>query len=335
MSAVTGSEKRGGSPRAKLFINRSRLTSPRCAKWRAISYLVPGVLVDKEFVTYEQQVELLRSRGMVIEDADFAISVLRRVSYYRLRGYYFMDLQGGPHAQFDQSTTFETIWRRYLTDQGLRHLLFSAIDVVETRVRTLIGYQLGERLGPFGYLDSSHFNNEDHHRGFLRALRLETERSTELFAQHHRRKYQGRMPIWVAVELISFGTLSKFYRNMIRLDQKSVSLSLGIPSEDVLVAFLRALTILRNICAHHGRIYARTIAPGCPLLKSDLRTLEAMEPSFILNPRSVFPTILAIARLLQSEDRSWLREELARLVDDNHSYEASEIGMPACWKSLI
>ncbi len=110
---------------------------------------------------------------------------------------------------------------------------------------------------------------------------------------------------------------------------------LGIPSETVLVPFLRALVVVRNICAHHGRIYARLLAPRCPILKSDQRTLVKLEPHYQADSRSMFPAILALLRILPKNDSRELSQKLNALLENNLAYPVTALGFPKNWIGII
>lgn len=279
----------------------------------------------KPALSFGDQVDLLRQRGMVVSDRTQAAGFLASVNYYHLRGYYLDVLPPGGDT-FVQLFTFEQLIGRYDTDRRLRAILFAAICAVEQRVRTIVGYTLGMHLGPLGYLDPSHFRKSSHHKDFLRGLGQEMNRSREEFVKHHDRHYQGKLPFWVMVELLTLGNLSKLVKNTSKAIHQDIATQLGTP-DSVLDGMLRAVTIVRNMTAHHNRLRGAKIHATCPVLKqhqcllreaqnrpthSGVKPTPGLTPSTVelpctvpsgqqlgpeVDPHSIFATVLAIYHL--------------------------------------
>lgn len=115
------------------------------------------------------------------------------------------------NGRFIAGTTINNVYSLYEFDRKLRNLLMGALETIEIAFRTHIAYMLAHNYGPLGYLDVDHFYNPTFHQQFIDQLNKELTRSDELFIAHHNSKYGGQFPIWVAVEILSFSTLSKLY----------------------------------------------------------------------------------------------------------------------------
>lgn len=206
----------------------------------------------KDPTTYNQQVDLLRTRGLTISDTSAAITILKHVNYYRLSAY---TLTLKKDDQFYDGTTIDTVYNLYEFDRKLRNLLMGALEGIEVAFRTHIAYVLAHKYGSSGYLNSNNFSNAQYHHQFISTLTKEIGRADELFVKHHKEKYANQFPIWVATELLSFGALSKLFNNLKNEDKQQISKEYyGIP-HPYISSWLRVLTIARNICAHYGRIY--------------------------------------------------------------------------------
>lgn len=231
----------------------------------------------KVFKSYEQQVALLESRGMDI-DRDDAADVLSQVNYYRLSGYSFpfrktVKTPNGPtkSSNFLPGTTFSRVLELYDFDKTLRTTVFDALAPIEVSLRTCLGHELG-KIDPEAHLKPDVLGAVAQKRVKGRAVRgsarydswlaryqVSVDESREEFVQHHRDCYDGVLPIWAAVEVLDWGSLSRLYGLSPRDVQESVAGDLGLTGPQ-LTTWLRSLNIVRNICAHHGRLFNRNIA---------------------------------------------------------------------------
>lgn len=210
----------------------------------------------KAATTYEQQLSILRRRGVVIEDEAECVEILKNLNYYRLLAYFL------PYKQSDDTyipgTRFLHVYRLYEFDRKLRQILFSALEEVEISLRSRFAYYHAHKYGPIGYLEASNFNDLHNHDRFKEQLEREIESNNKvLFVKHHIEKYKGIFPIWVISELFTFGMLSRFYADMPLEDQKFLAKSEYCTTPRNIRSWLRCCSDLRNICAHYGRLYYR------------------------------------------------------------------------------
>ena len=203
--------------------------------------------------------------ALVISDPAAATEFLRHVNYYRLSGF-CLAFEASRH-QFRQGVTLEAVRHAYYFDRELRDLVTEALEVVELDFRTIVAYHFGQTYGAFGHTDATRFFHRFGHHDWLEKVRAETSRSSELFVAHFRRTYLEfpDLPIWAIAELMSFGTLSRMCNGMLRPDQRAIALRYGIQSR-VLVSWMHHLAYVRNLCAHHARLWDRvwSIKPELP-----------------------------------------------------------------------
>jgi len=286
----------------------------------------------KPWLSCQDQVSLLEQRGLVITDAAVAAQFLRHVNYYRFSGY-CLAFEHSRH-QFIPGTTFEQIEYAYEFDRGLRDLIDEALEIVELDLRTTIAYTFGQRYGPFGHTESASFFHRFQHDDWLDSLREQAGRSSELFVTHFRANYVEfpDLPIWMATEIMSFGVLSRMFMGMLRRDQSAAASRYGRQPHD-LASWMHHLVYIRNLCAHHGRLWDRvwTIKPNAPAGK---RWSAPLLPG---NDR-LFVTLLILRSLLTScptahqFTRRW-RDRVAALIQSPPSSPspADRMGLTADW----
>lgn len=244
----------------------------------------------KPWKSYEEQLSLLAERGMEIADPGLARDCLARVGYYRLSGYWypFRERSGqcvllDEHGQrpgrirvetialdrFLPGTQFSHAVDLYVFDRRLRALVSDAIERIEVALRVDVSHQLGG-LDPFAYLNPELFHSRfsrqldpargvsRHHEWLSRHARL-ISRSREEFVHHNRLRYGLPLAIWVACEVWDFGTLSTLYGGMREVEQDAISHRYGVSNGRVFATWLRSLNYLRNVCAHHARLWNRNI----------------------------------------------------------------------------
>lgn len=209
--------------------------------------------------TYEEQLEKLISRGIVVEDEARCKKVLEDINYYRLTAY-FLPFKLG-NGDYIAGTSFLQVYRIYEFDRKLRRVLFTALEDVEISLRAKFAYYHAHKYGAAGYLDPASFSSRHNHEKFLQNFDREViyNRKTP-FVKHHIEKYNGVFPIWVACELFSFGMLSLFYADMQLPDQKYLSRRVYNTTPKNVASWLRCCSDLRNICAHYGRLYFRVFS---------------------------------------------------------------------------
>lgn len=226
----------------------------------------------KPYLTVPQQIALLEARGMVIADHAKATEYLSRLGYYRLSAYWypFRDVRGGQVVDdFKPGTQFSWALDLYSFDKKLRLQLLDVLERIEIFIRTGIALELGQ-YHPEAHrnpkLLDAQFSRIDPrsqrvpHTEWLQKLDDKARDSKEEFTGHFRTKYpQSFMPVWVAVELLDFGPLSRLLSGMRRHDVRNIAATCGVPDRDLLTSWVRALSVVRNVCAHHARLWNKPL----------------------------------------------------------------------------
>lgn len=291
----------------------------------------PRIPFKKPATTISQQIDKLLERGMIITNIPATERVLAHVHYYRLVSYWLpFELNHGTH-QLKPGTTFEQVHNLYNFDRKLRLHLFSAIEEIESSFRSIWAHQMALSHGPHAHLDSNLAVDRKEWIQNIQTLLNETERSTELFISHFKNKYSEMLPpIWASCEVMSLGQLSRWYKSIKPLQtRQSISRSYHL-DEGLLESWIHAISIIRNHCAHHSRLWNRdcTVLPAVPKSRLNLATTNWNPGS-----RKIYNTVVTIAYLLDQiePDNVW-KLELKNLIS-LHSIDPSAMGFPANWQT--
>ena len=289
----------------------------------------------KPALTFDQQLDLLSKRGLVINDKDYALSKLKAISYFRLSAYSYpfriRDEHSNIMSNFIQGANFGEVIKLYEFDRHLRLLVMDAMEMMEVYIRTLIAYHLGHTYGPFGHTDASNFHSTFDHAQWLEKIEEEVKRSNDTFIKHYKRKYSGfpDLPIWMTAEVMSLGSLSFCYKGLKGNDKQAIYRQLGL-RDNRLADWLHQLTYIRNVCAHHGRLWNRALS---------IRPEAVRDPVWNppITPRNdrIFFILLVLRYLLKTTDDGdrW-RQRCTDLIDPIAQQRRWRLamGLPEDWK---
>lgn len=284
----------------------------------------------KPALTFEAQAQRLASRGLIISDLDSAVRFLTHVNYYRFAGYILPFESDHASHQIRPGTCFEHVVQLYQFDRELRLLLLDAIEKIEVSVRTQWAYHFAHAVSPHAYLDARNVTSQRQMARQLTILAATIEESKEAFVVHHRTKYQAPdfPPIWVASELVSLGQLSQWYTLMKPGMRQKVARSYRI-DQQVLQSVLHHLTHVRNICAHHARLWNREFVITSNLPKKGVPELIAAIDD--KNSRKIYKTLCLVVHLLSCIDleKSWRNRVIALI--SRYVPDVDAMGFPANW----
>jgi len=288
---------------------------------------------DKPWLSYAKQLDLLIARGLVVSDLSAAEAFLAHVNYYRFSGY-CLAFENTRHA-FNDGCTFENVRAAYDFDLKLRDIVTDALEILEVDVRATLAYEFGRLDGAFGHVDANRFLARFRHAEWLDSIRSEATRSKELFVEHFAARYADfpDLPIWIATETMSFGAVSKMFSWMNDRARKAVAIRYGM-QPDVLGSVLHHLVYVRNLCAHHSRLWDRkwAITPSLPRGK-------AWERPLLPVGNRLFASLLLQNQLLNGckgvrpQVQAW-RDQLVQHLDQPPPVANSywRMGMPADWR---
>ena len=319
----------------------------------------------KPAITPLEQLELLKKRGLTIIDGTRSLCFLEAVGFFRLTPYMRPFQIGDGEHQFKHGTKFKQLTRLYDFDRCLRLLIIDAIERTEVAIRAHISNELGSKYGAHWYLDKDHFKKSYQHQRLIQTVHdkqqaalddynrecqrieqlkttdkiyktyLKNKRGQESYGRHYALTYHQPelMPSWAMLEEISLGELSHLYKGLARdKDKKSIAHGFDL-YPPLLESWLHTITVIRNICAHHARLWNRElgIKPAYPTQKS------FSWPSYLdkEHPHTrvaiVFPILHHMMQRV-SPDTGW-HNRLFSLFDDFNEIPLNSMGLPRNWRS--
>lgn len=286
----------------------------------------------KKAKTYPEQLQILKDRGLIVADEPRALHCLEHHNYYRLSAYrYPLTVQGNPD-QFLPGTTFDDLWNLYHFDRTLRQFVAEAVKRVEISVRARWAYVLAHIHGPQAYEHAPIFRNPLRHTESLAKLDDELARSREDFVSHYRTRYgMSRPPIWAASEVLSFGLLSRFYENLKRdSERKKISTTYGL-SPDTLESLLQHCAYIRNLCAHHSRLWNRRFTITLELPQSSpAAVIPNLHPA---QDRLIYNTLVLLTHMISVIEpaSTWSNRLVIQLLGLDAKF-LPHMGFPADWQ---
>jgi abortive infection bacteriophage resistance protein len=285
-------------------------------------------------LTVDEQIELLEGRGLLINDKNFARQKLSNINYYRLSAYMLpFQKPNNLNHQFLDNTSFENIINLCAFDRALRVLVFDAIERIEVALRTQIIYQYAMIKGSYWFEDYSLYHSEDYYQKNIDKLDDEIKRSNEVFIKHYNEKYTSpqRPPAWMTLEISSMGLLSQIFRNLKKTEEKkAIGNHFGIDPK-ILASWMQSLTFVRNVCAHHGRLWNRilTLKPTMPT-----RTQNVWLSNENFDNNRLYGFLSAMLYLLKTIDpHTTFSQDFKTLLTKFPEMNASRLGFPQHWDS--
>lgn len=284
----------------------------------------------KPATTFAEQVSLLQQRGMIVDDVAEAEFYLRHLNYYRLSAYWLPFEENHASHQFKASTHFRGVLDLYIFDRELRLLVLDAIERIEVSVRCQWAYHLAHNHGTHAHLDPILAFNKRHWQSNLEKLAKEVHRSDETFIKHLLSTYREQLPpVWAVCEVMSLGLLSRWYNTLKPMRTRRAIASIYEIDEKVLQSWLHHLSYLRNLCAHHSRLWNREfpIIPEIPKNKP-----ARLAGELIPNTRRFYNTCVILLHFMDiiAPQHHW-RQRFKTLVTQ-HNINVNSMGFPADWE---
>ncbi|MCR4716793.1 MAG: Abi family protein [Lachnospiraceae bacterium] len=279
-------------------------------------------------MSIDEQVDNLKSLGLIISDVDYAKRILNDVSYFRLIKAYSLGLKP-KNGNYNKDVAFEQIVDLYLFNANFRQITFAEIEEIEVNVRCRIANYFADTYGVLGYKEPSNFVDEEYYNTFIRDIEEELARNSKApFVKNFKENYEGGdLPIYALIEVFSFGTLSKFYKNMKNVDKKAVAKTFGI-GYTYLESWLESISYVRNICAHYGRLY------NAKLSKTPMLYKEYSQAG--IGNNRIFGVLLCMKHILKNSTH-WNQyvDQIETLIDKYENVDMKTMGFPKGWKELL
>lgn len=247
----------------------------------------------KPWKSMAEQLALLKSRGLQVDNEAPALDYLARIGYYRLSGYWYplREIDKAASSQqkrpiradtFVAGSHFEDVVKLYVFDKKLRLLALDALERIEMAIRVDVAHLLGEKdpcahekpsclHGNFAKKkkDKGPNKGKTEHQLWLEKYQAMRHRARrEPFIDHHQAKYDGHLPVWVAIEVWDFGLLSRLFNGLQYADKNQIAQKYGLAEGKNLATWLRSLNFIRNVSAHHSRLWNINVVESSPRPKT-------------------------------------------------------------------
>ena len=291
-----------------------------------------GVRYTHQAITTEEQINILKRRGLLIDDDSHTQKTLDTISYFRLAGYWkHLEADRSTH-RFMKGSKFTDITDAYYFDKQLRALLFSAIQTIEVVVRTKIIKHFAHTYGAFWFMNEECATNSSRFAAHLAIVEKEVARSHDDFIKEHFRKYSEPElpPVWKTLEVVSIGTLSKLYSNFSDATAKhGIAREFGLNHHKFLRSWLECLAVIRNCCAHHSRLFNR-VFPIKPQMPVQLSSVWITDFSF--REQTLYPQLCYLVYWLNSisADNTFVKD-FKHLLNEHPTVNTRIMGFPIGW----
>ena len=277
-------------------------------------------MTGKIFKTLDEQVEILKNKGLVIKDEAKARNILLRENYFFISGY--RHLFTIEKDKFLTGTTFEELYATFLFDRAIRNTFFKNILVVENNIKSITRYQLSRKYGfkEKDYLNPDNFSQDslqsrqvyDVLNKVKRQIRVNGRKHTATF---HYIEHYGYIPFWILVKVLSFGIMAEFFDILKYEDQEDISNFYQINPE-VLEIYLSLLSNFRNVCAHEDILYDHRTQRFIPDTKyHKLLNIPQNEDGYIYGKNDLFSLVIMMKILLSKDDFEDMIDEIKREVN--------------------
>ena len=272
--------------------------------------------MDKKFKTLQEQVDILESKGLLIENRDECIDILLRENYFFINGYRHLLMKSPQDRNFVVGSTFRELYSIFLFDRYLRNIIFKNLLIVENNMKSIISYQLSKKYGyrEKDYLNAKNFTNDPDKSRRVKDLINKMKRQIRVNGQQHTATMHyitnyGYIPLWVLVKLLSFGVISDLF-TVLKPEDKVGIADIYDAEVSQLEDFLHILANYRNLCAHEDILYDHRTDKSIDnnIYHEKLGILQ-MDDEYIYGKNDIFAVIIILKYLLtDAEFRLMMRE---------------------------
>ena len=304
---------------------------------------------DKQFKNLDEQIEIFKSKGLVINDPKYAKQVLLRENYFFLTGYRHVFMKSDNPREYIEGTTFEELYSLFIFDRRFRNLIFKNLLIIENNTKSIISYQLSKKYGykENEYLKAANFDTSKEKENQVNDLIKKMKRQIRInggqhsATQHYISNY-GYIPLWVLVKVLSFGIVSEFYQILKEDDRKQIADVYNLTVEDM-INYLPMLANYRNVCAHEDILYEnKTQRTIDNTVYHALLGIRKKDGEYVQGKNDLFALFIILRQMLSTDDMKNLISEMSSLLE-NLEYNLNTItidkvldrmGFPYNWREI-
>ncbi len=276
----------------------------------------------KTFKTLDEQIGILKEKGLIINDEEKAKEILFRENYFFINGYRHLFQRDNYDAKFIAGTTFEELYATFIFDRNIRNIMFKYILIIENNVKSVIGYQMSRKYGykEKDYLNPKNFNQDnikirqvyDVLNKVKRQLRVNGKQHA---ATNHYLNNYGYIPMWVLVKVLSFGIISEVYGILKIEDQIAIASYYNLHASTLQV-YLQILSNFRNLCAHEDILYDHRLQKVIPdSIYHERLNIEKVDDEYKFGKNDLFSLIIIMKEMLTKEEFNDVLYQIGYEVD--------------------
>jgi abortive infection bacteriophage resistance protein len=291
------------------------------------------ITYTKQPLTIEEQISLLKSRGLNIDHDEKTRHILTNIGYYHLSGYFYPLLLDKTQHIYKPNSNFEDAFNLYCFDRELRRIIFNEIEKIEISFRTQLIYFMSHEYGAFWFEKAELFRDLDKYNKLIASLTEQINDSSEQFIKAYKEKYSEPLPpCWISMKITTLGQTSKLYSLLHPSRTKRDIANFYGVSDQVFPSWIHCLTYVRNICAHHSRLWNRELGVYPKLPRNPKNSwLISQVPN-----NKIFFTLSIIRYLLFTVNpSSTFTEKLKVLFKKYPETDKGAMGFPRQWEKEI
>ena len=306
-------------------------------------------MIEKQFKNLDEQIEMLKHKGMTITDKEYTKEILLRENYFFLSGYRYLFFKSPTDKTFKKGTTFEELYSLFLFDRSFRNVFFKYLLVIENNLKSITSYQLSKKYGyrERDYLKAKNFTTAPEKQRQVNDLIKKMRRQIRVNGSQHSATLHyvsnyGYIPLWILVKVLSFGIVSEMFSILKYDDQKEISNIYNVDAT-TLTEYLPILANYRNLCAHEDILYEnKTQKQIDDTIYHKLLEIPKENDEYIYGKNDLFALLIIMKQLLQEEDFKNMVIELDNIIQTlNYNLTTIKIeevlkrmGVPVNWKDL-
>lgn len=276
----------------------------------------------KIFKTIDEQIDILKGKGLDFTDFNNPDEILVRENYFFINGYRHLFLTSANSNQFIPGTNFSELYGLFTFDRQLRNILFKNIMIVENNVKSIFSYVISKNHGykESTYLDVSMFSKDPKKIKQINDLIKKMKRQIRVNGKEHNAtkhyiENYGYLPLWVVVKVLSFGIISELYTILQKEDQEEIASYFDL-KVDELIVYLPILSNYRNLCAHEDICYEhKSFTYIKPTNYHYLLNIPKRDEEYIYGLNDVFSLIIILKSVLRKDDFNLLIREISYEID--------------------
>ncbi len=306
---------------------------------------------QKTFKTLDEQIAILQSKGLIIEDIEYVKSILLRENYFFLNGYRHLFIKNTRESIYLPNTNFRELYGLFYFDRQLRNILFKNILIVENNIKSIMSYNLSKNYGykEKDYLNLKNFDNNHKKSKQVNDVIRKMKRQIRVNGKQHRATVHyynnyGYVPLWVGVKVLSFGIVGELFSILKYEDQKKIADDLNLDDVNALEFYLPIIANYRNLCAHEDICFDhRTDKVINDTKYHSMLNIPKTDDEYIYGKNDLFSLIIMLKQLLLKDNFNLLINEInyeleylsGKLSTIDISKVLDEMGFPLNFKEIV